>query len=986
MAEINKQMDDIGISPVVPWEDETEEETQSRAKKEFFTEQPYEDTDVKPLSLKEKWKKAQEKKLELLYGSDKEGITGFKRIKEVWKAPIDTLLDVTQTSTYKPPPKDAPMWKKFLHYGGYEGAIGGVTKSLFSLPAGGIGYLGGLAERTLTSSQVYFPHKYKEIFGDATPSDIAHELEESLGIALLGYGTAARPPLPLSKTQKTQIKHSKQYKKAETEVTNFEDTYSVGAKYVGPSKTYTTPTKKGAGTHIGKNIEPVLEKLNKKERPLEKERITAGKQPTLLEDIVVPKIEAAQKESKGFLQVLDTKLKEPWVLIKEQRVDYYSDLPRPKESRQYKTKGVGEIKTHTETGTLPGVKDYRRKLQTEGYEHGLQWLYESNYNITSEHYSFLNRLKNLPDEPALGNNLAVGYSTKGYEFRNIKLPSSKDTKPVNLNILKPHQLSEVPGRPLNQHALIEYLESLPKYPKNHPEAGRRIVVTKEQTGFNINKPVSTLSVKHVSEILAKAEHQGLIVNIKHKQGGKWVDGGYYWTKKGIEHVNKPLNSRIKIGSRAKTKHKDILLPHNVKALVNKSISELKGEGFTTYQRSIREVLTKDEWNALVRETAKEIDPYVTSQNQLLVKLQYDAGVRGGELRKLKISDITGKPVSRLEYHGGIPKKVDRLPSAGKAEGILNIRKEISKTEKARTTLLSPETLYLVAKHLKLLEKKFPNTEYLFPNIKNSQNPMSYRTHNTTVNKLATNAGIPLLVNTHTIRRTRATHMRQDGIQYEIVQEKMGHSSPVTTALYIKDSIENIKNLLHKYSGAETQILNLTPLEQIMTGIKQGKQDLPAPSIYIKGMESALNNLVLDGKITKRAADAIIKKLKVDIKLGVVKPSQLTNLVPKERALTVSKEYTSYKIETQQSRVLYNLEKNIKPIIKGDNRPIFETTDPLNSNIKYRLPLGTKWTDPVLKKTYKVVEGKDGKLAIHTVHTKSQLKEFKKKQMKFKDFE
>ena len=89
MAEINKQMDDIGISPVVPWEDETEEETQSRAKKEFFTEQPYEDTDVKPLSLKEKWKKAQEKKLELLYGSDKEGITGFKRIKEVWKAPID---------------------------------------------------------------------------------------------------------------------------------------------------------------------------------------------------------------------------------------------------------------------------------------------------------------------------------------------------------------------------------------------------------------------------------------------------------------------------------------------------------------------------------------------------------------------------------------------------------------------------------------------------------------------------------------------------------------------------------------------------------------------------------------------------------------------------------------------------------------------------------------------------------------------------------
>ena len=163
-------------------------------------------------------------------------------------------------------------------------------------------------------------------------------------------------------------------------------------------------------------------------------------------------------------------------------------------------------------------------------------------------------------------------------------------------------------------------------------------------------------------------------------------------------------------------------------------------------------------------------------------------------------------------------------------------------------------------------------------------------------------------------------------------------------------------------------------------------DLPAPSIYIKGMESALNNLVLDGKITKRAADAILKKLKVDIKLGVVKPSQLTNLVPKERALTVSKEYTSYKIETQQSRVLYNLEKNIKPIIKGDNRPIFETTDPLNSNIKYRLPLGTKWTDPVLKKTYKVVEGKDGKLAIHTVHTKSQLKEFKKKQMKFKDFE
>tara|TARA_Y100000310_G_scaffold160408_1_gene160173 strand:+ start:380 stop:3325 length:2946 start_codon:yes stop_codon:yes gene_type:complete len=981
MAEINKQMNDIGIPPIVPWEDEIEKETQVRAEKEFFTEQPYEDTDVKPLSLKEKWKKAQEKKLELLYGPDKEGITGRKRIKELWKTPIDNILDITQISTYKPPLKDAPMWQKVLHYGAYEGAVGGPIKAFFSLPAGGIGYLGGLAERTLTSSQIYFPHKYKEIFGDSKPNDIAHKLEESLGIALLGYGTAARPSLPLSKTQKTQIKHSKQYKKAETEVAEFENTYSVGAK-----KVYTTPPKKGAGTYLGKNIDPILDKLKKKERPLEKERITAGKQTTLLEDIVVPKIEVAQKESKGFLRVLDVKLKEPWTLIKEQRVEYYPDLPRPKESRQYKTKGVGEIKVHTETGTLSGVKDYRRKVQTEGYEHGLQWLYESNYNFAPEHYSFLNRLKNLPEEPVVGNNFAVGYTTKGYEFRNIKLPSSKDTKPINLNVLKPHQLAEVPGRTLNPKALIEYLESLPKYGKDHPEVGRRMVVTKNQIGFDVMNPVTTLSIKHVPEILAKAEYQGLIVHVKHQQGGKWIDGGYYWTKKGIEYVNKPLKSRIKIGTRTKTEHKDVVLPHKIKSIVNKSVSELKAEGFTTYQKSIREVLTKDEWSALVKETAKEPDPYFASQDLLLLKLQYDAGLRGGELRNLKISDIKGKTISRIEYHGGQPRKVDILPTAGKAEGILEIRKEITKTEKDRTTTLNPETLYLIAKHIRLLEKKFPNTEYLFPNIKDSQNPISYRTHNTTINRLSKDTGIPIKVNTHTVRRTRATHMREEGIEYEIIREKMGHSSPLTTALYIKDSIENIRNLLHKYSGAETQILNLTPLEQIMTGVKQGKQDLPAPSVYIKGMESALNNLVKDGRISQRTADARLKKLKQDIKLGVVKPSQLTNLVPKEKALTVSKEYTAHTLKTQQSRVLYNLQQKIKPIIKGDNRPVFETTDPLNPNITYRLPLGTEWVDPVTKTTYKVIEGKAGKLSINTVYTKSQLKEFKKKQKRYTSFE
>ena len=92
-------------------------------------------------------------------------------------------------------------------------------------------------------------------------------------------------------------------------------------------------------------------------------------------------------------------------------------------------------------------------------------------------------------------------------------------------------------------------------------------------------------------------------------------------------------------------------------------------------------------------------------------------------------------------------------------------------------------------------------EYLFfTSIKGNNNKLSTSTIETFLQKYAdqvreTYKDIPIKVYPHMFRRTRATHLYQDGVPLELVSRMLGHSQIDTTKIYAKPSIEMLRKAI-----------------------------------------------------------------------------------------------------------------------------------------------------------------------------------------------
>ena len=89
-------------------------------------------------------------------------------------------------------------------------------------------------------------------------------------------------------------------------------------------------------------------------------------------------------------------------------------------------------------------------------------------------------------------------------------------------------------------------------------------------------------------------------------------------------------------------------------------------------------------------------------------------------------------------------------------------------------------------------------EYLFyTTIKGKSNKLSPSTIETFLQKYAdevrlTYSNIPLRVYPHMFRRSRATHLYQDGIPLELISRMLGHSQIDTTKVYATPSIKMLR--------------------------------------------------------------------------------------------------------------------------------------------------------------------------------------------------
>lgn len=163
------------------------------------------------------------------------------------------------------------------------------------------------------------------------------------------------------------------------------------------------------------------------------------------------------------------------------------------------------------------------------------------------------------------------------------------------------------------------------------------------------------------------------------------------------------------------------------------------------------------------------------RNITIMVLLYETAMRVSEIINLKVTDL-----------------------------FLNVKEPYclvhGKGDKERIVGLSSLAINHINNQLNLYHKNH-KCEYLFyTTIKGNSNKLSSSTIETFLQKYADQVrkdypNIPLKVYPHMFRRSRATHLYQDGIPLELVSRMLGHSHIDTTKIYAKPSIEMLRKAI-----------------------------------------------------------------------------------------------------------------------------------------------------------------------------------------------
>jgi len=182
------------------------------------------------------------------------------------------------------------------------------------------------------------------------------------------------------------------------------------------------------------------------------------------------------------------------------------------------------------------------------------------------------------------------------------------------------------------------------------------------------------------------------------------------------------------------------------------------------------VLTEDEIKKLL--SISDISSILGLRNRAILEVLYSCGLRKTELINMKVEDAAF-------YDQSI-----RIKGKGRKERIIPIGKHAEKYVK----------LYLKNARPQLIKNESIDSLWISRNHK----PMSGITLLTIVRNAGKEAGIEKKVNNHTIRRTCATHLLQNGAYPLMVSKLLGHSDLKTLSHYLKITISDLKKC-HKTS-------------------------------------------------------------------------------------------------------------------------------------------------------------------------------------------
>lgn len=169
-------------------------------------------------------------------------------------------------------------------------------------------------------------------------------------------------------------------------------------------------------------------------------------------------------------------------------------------------------------------------------------------------------------------------------------------------------------------------------------------------------------------------------------------------------------------------------------------------------RKLPVVLTEEE-------VLRLIDAAPTQKSHLLLQMLYGSGLRVSECTALKVIDI------ELDQKIGWVRR--------------------GKGAKDRLIILSDTIIKELRKYLEGYKET-----YLF----SKEKPLSSRSVQQMIKRVAEKAGIKKDISPHTLRHSFATHLLQRGTDVRVIQELLGHSHLETTQIYTKVTQEQIRSV------------------------------------------------------------------------------------------------------------------------------------------------------------------------------------------------
>lgn len=140
------------------------------------------------------------------------------------------------------------------------------------------------------------------------------------------------------------------------------------------------------------------------------------------------------------------------------------------------------------------------------------------------------------------------------------------------------------------------------------------------------------------------------------------------------------------------------------------------------------------------------------KHRVILMLVYSAGLRVGEVVRLRVEDLNE----------------DRR--------LIHVR--AGKGHKDRYTLLSDVALRAVREYVEI----YKPSRWLFPGARPDR-PITSRSVQKALESARRKLGVQKRVTVHTLRHSFATHLLEGGTDLRYIQELLGHASPKTTEIY-----------------------------------------------------------------------------------------------------------------------------------------------------------------------------------------------------------